>query len=328
MLTVYVDDLIIFTNDFDFMESFKTNLMSVFDMKDLGKAKGFLGIRLIRNKEAGSISIDQKKYIHNMIDRFNMRDCNPVLTPMELQCKLSKTAKKDMIDVPYQELIGSLLFLARITRPDIIYAVNYLSSFNNCHSQEHWTAAKRVIRYLKGTINKKIVYSRGSNQDIQIKGFCDADFASNPEDRRSTTGFVFLMSGGAITWNSKKQPTIALSTTEAEYMALSTAVQETLWLNNLKKEILPKVPKIILHVDNQSAIQLAKNATFHNRTKHIDVKHHFVREAIEADLLELKYIGTKEMTADIFTKALTKPIIEYHSNAMGIMNNVSEGVLD
>lgn len=328
LLTVYVDDLIIFTNDLDFMESFKINLMSFFDMKDLGKASSFLGICLTRNKKTGTIAIDQEKYIKDMLKRFKMEDCNAVSTPMEMKCKLTKPDIEDAIEVPFQELIGSLLFLARVTRPDILYAVNYLSKFNNCHGQEQWVAAKRILRYLKGTIGKKIVYSRGSQNDVKITGFCDADFAGDPEDRRSTTGFVFLVSGGAVTWNTKKQPTIALSTTEAEYMALTTAVQETMWLNNLQKEIVPGAEKIILHVDNQSALQLAKNAVYHNRTKHIDVKHHFVREALEADLLELKYISTKNMTADIFTKPLARPIIEQHSRSMGVLdNNVSEGVL-
>lgn len=293
--------------------------MTFFDMKDLGEAKSFLGIQLTRDRDAGIIYIDQEKYIRDLLVKFQMTECNPISTPMDTQTKLSKPEENDKIDAPYQELIGSLLFLSRITRPDIIYAINYLSRFNNCFGKEHWIAAKRVLRYLKGTINRKIAYSKNAESISEICGFSDADFANDPVDRRSTTGFVFIMAGGAITWNSRKQPTIALSTTEAEYMAMSLAVQEVLWLETLKAEILPKAGRIILHVDNQSALQLAKNATFHNRTKHIDVKHHFVRAALEEKKLELKYICTKDMTADLFTKALAKPAIEHHMKTMGMM---------
>lgn len=318
IVATYVDDLLIFTNDESTLNSFKKQIFSRFRMKDLGDAKSFLGINLSRDREAGTIAIDQKKYITDLLSKFGMTDCNSASTPMDVNQKFRKPVPEEIIDVPYQELIGSLLFAARITRPDIMFAVNFLSKFNTCPGKDQWTAAKRILRYLKGSIDKKLMYSRDNQPDIEIVGYCDADFAADVEDRKSISGFVYMMSGGAVTWNSRKQQTVALSTTESEYMSISCAVQEEFWLKNLVEELLNSSISITLHVDNMSALQLAKNSSFHSRTKHIDVRHHYIREAMDKNLIQLKHIGTNDMIADILTKGLSKPKIDYLSSKMGL----------
>ncbi|XP_044741904.1 secreted RxLR effector protein 161-like [Chrysoperla carnea] len=225
-----------------------------------------------------------------------------------------------MEKIPYQQAVGSLLYAAQSTRPDIAYAVSLVSRYNNDPGKPHWNAVKRIFRYLKGTINKKIQYSKHENSAIM--GFSDADWAGDVDNRKSVTGYVFLSQGGAICWNSKKQPTVALSTTEAEYMALSATVQEALWLRNFMKELDGKEAEPTkIYCDNKSAIDLAAIANYRPRTKHIDVRHHFIRQHILNNEIILSPVGTREMTADVLTKGLPR---EAHQNCiekMGLLND-------
>ncbi|KAK2578072.1 hypothetical protein KPH14_002073 [Odynerus spinipes] len=216
IIAVYVDDILVLSNNEEEKCNLKKELMSCFDTKDLGKAKSILGIKIRREK--GKIYLDQKSYIEKILSKYNMSDCKPVSTPFAVGTKLNRGQGCD--DLPYQQLIGSLNFLAVCTRPDITYTVNYLSRFNNCHEEEHSIAAKRVLRYLKGTINVCLKYQKS---DSNIKGYADVDFAGDEDDRKSCTGFTFLMGDGAITWESKKQTLVAMSTSESEYIALSEA---------------------------------------------------------------------------------------------------------
>ena len=205
----------------------------------------------------------------------------------------------------YQSAIGSLMYLSVSSRPDITYAVGNSARFSSKPTKEHWTALKRVLHYLKGTMKHGILYSqKGSGECV---GYSDADWAGDINDRKSTSGYVFQISGGAITWKSKKQGCVALSTSEAEYIALSSAVQESVWLRRLTSELgsPPKTPTTIFE-DNQSAIAMTKNPQFHGRAKHIDIKYHFIREQVNCGNVQLKYCPTGEMTADIFSKALSR----------------------
>lgn len=207
-----------------------------------------------------------------------------------------------MSDVPYQQLVGSLLYIAQGTRPDIAWAVNNVSKFNKNPGQAHWIAAKRILRYLKGTANAKLRFTReGSSTFV---GFCDSDYAGDSEDRRSCSGYSFLMQGGSISWCSKKQQTVALSTTEAEYMALSTTVQEALWLRQFFNEFGAENHGTIINCDNRSALDLASSNGYHARTKHIDVRHHFLRQHVESQEIVLNHVGTNDMVADVLTKPL------------------------
>lgn len=330
VVAIYVDDILIFSSCKDSMRKLKQFLKSHFEMKELGEAKSFLGLNLSYDRKAGKLSIDQNKYISSMLDRFGMQNCNPVMTPMDMSTKLSKEQcpksneeLNEMRNIPYQELIGSLLYAAQISRPDICYAVNYLSRFNNNPGKIHWLAAKRILRYLKGSMDYKLTYVKIA--DSSIIGFCDSDYANDIDERKSVNGYVFLSQNGAISWSSKKQSTTALSTTEAEYVSISSAVQEALWIKGFQGEIEGKSPTTLLYSDNQSAIHLASNESYHPRTKHIDVRHHFVRQIIQAGQIELKHIPTQNMVADIMTKSLPSIKCNLFSKGMGLNKISSSG---
>lgn len=231
-----------------------------------------------------------------------MENCNSVNTPMEVNLKLEKEITCST-QYPYQQLVGSLLYLSILTRPDISYAVCYLSQFNNCYSETHWKHLKRVLKYLKKTKNFALKYFK---DDLDLIGYVDADWASDSLDRKSYTGFMFKMSGSIVSFECRKQTTIALSSTEAEYMAVCEATKEATYLRNLLIELKcrNKLP-VYMYNDNQSALKLTKNCVFHRRSKHIDVRFHFVRTAVENNIVKIDYLSTNDMPADILTKSLS-----------------------
>jgi hypothetical protein len=200
------------------------------------------------------------------------------------------------------------MYLAVATRPDIAYTIHRLSSFTANLSKEHMGAAKRVLRYLAGTRNSGITYQCNGEPEIRICGWSDADFANNPQDRVSVSGYVFKLGEGAITWSSKKQNSVALSSTEAEYTAMAHAAREVIWLRNLFEELhLPQKLPTILYGDNQSALAIAQNPQYHARSKHFDVKNHYIRDKIRDGLIKEIYCPTDDMIADLFTKPLPRP---------------------
>lgn len=219
--------------------------------------------------------------------------------------------------VPYQELVGCLLYLVQGTRPDIAFSVSDVSRFNNRHHNIHWTAVKRILRYLKGTINFKLHYSRDGNKNLV--GYTDSDWASDLDNRRSCSGNFFKLSYGAICWYSKRQQTVALSSTEAEYMAMASCVQDSIWLKQFVCELDKNFDgPVKLFCDNQSAISLAKCDGFRQRTKHIDIRHHYLREKVEDSTVVIEYVPTSEMAADNLTKAVPKAKHEFCSKEMGL----------
>lgn len=316
--------MLIFCNDLTLENRLKTELCNNFEMKDLGAAKSILGVRIERNKKDNSIAIDQSHYIAEIIHRFGMTDCNPISTPLDpnqqISSKMCPTEAKDveeMSNKPYMQAIGSLLFAAQITRPDISYAVNLLSRYSNNPGKAHWAAVKRVIRYLKGTINKKLVYECASSE---IEGYCDADYAGNFDTRQTTTGYVFLFQNAAISWASKLQKRITLSSTESEYMAMVSATKESIWLKELQLEIFPSSPKVMkLHCDNKSAIHVATNNSYSDATKHIDVKTKFLHQMVSLGEIQLSYVPTNEMIADALTKGLPKIKLDYFAHKFGLV---------
>ncbi|CAH2083465.1 unnamed protein product [Euphydryas editha] len=299
-VALFVDDFFIFSNCKKQTEVLKNELKTKFKIKDLGEIRQCLGMRV--RKENNVISVDQEQFVEYLLHKFNMQNCNPVSTPMEVNLKLEK-ASNCSTQYPYQQLIGSLLYLSILTRPDILYAVCYLSQFNNNFNETHWKHVKRILKYLKKTKNYGLKYVKDEHD---LVGYVDADWASNSLDRKSFTGFVFKMSGSVISYECKKQTTIALSSTEAEYMAICEASKEAIYLRNLLLELnCRNESPILLLNDNQSAKKLAKNYVFHKRSKHIDVRYHFVRTAVENKYVLLNYLNTKDMPADILTKSLS-----------------------
>lgn len=332
-IALYVDDLLIVSNSMSQLSQFKIKLSQLFSMKDLSEAKFILGVEIERDRKQKTLKINQRSYITSIIDRFDMAAANPCATPMDAGCKLSKLQspqtdqeKTKTSNIPYQSAVGALMYAMLGTRPDICYAVGVLSQYNNCYGETHWLAVKRVLRYLKGTIHYGITYGGAAHQRATIKqstsvssssssdnailiGYCDADWGSNIDDRRSITAYVFMIGGGAVSWQSKKQPTVALSTVEAEYMASCQATKEALWwrafLVGIGLTSFVSSPTLI-YSDNQGSIALSKNPEFHQRTKHIDVQHHFVREQVEDRNVRFEHISTINMLADVLTKPLAR----------------------
>ena len=316
---VYVDDLILAGKDKAKMKRVKEELASEFDIKDLGKLSYFLGMSIIQDQEKKKIWMGQPTYTEKLLSKMGMNNCNPVSTPADPSNHLVKAAEDDeVVDQPlYQSLIGSLMYLATCTRPDIAYSVGVLARFSSKPNQSHWTAAKRVLRYLKGTSNLGIVFKGDSPDGPAV--FSDADWAGDAGDRKSTSGYMFCIAGGPVSWRSKKQSTVALSTAEAEYVALSSAAQECVWMRRLNSDLgnSREEPTTIME-DNQSCIAMAKNPQQHGRSKHIDIKYHFVRELVENKTIKLKYCPTKEMIADFLTKGLNREQFCYLRKKAGI----------
>jgi len=249
-----------------------------------------------------------------MLLGFEMDDCNPVATPVDKGSHLQEAESAIYEnEKTYQALIGSLTYAAMSTHPDIGYITQFLSQANKNPMQHDWNAAKRVLRYLKGTKNLGIVYRRepdathNQHSPATTWGFCDANYAEDPHDRRSTSGYAFMLAGGPISWKSKKQSSVSLSTTEAEYYALGVACQEAVWLKQIGQELLlPLDGPIHLYSDNTGAVTLSENPVFHNRSKHIDIRWHFVRELIRSKTIRTSHIPGTQNGVDFLMKALNR----------------------
>uniref|UniRef100_A0A5S6QKH9 Reverse transcriptase Ty1/copia-type domain-containing protein n=1 Tax=Trichuris muris TaxID=70415 RepID=A0A5S6QKH9_TRIMR len=308
LVAIYVDDTCVLSNDIEWIKGVKTELANTFKVRNLGPISYGLGIQFKQNEKKGTISMCQRSYVLNLLKRFGMQNCKPATTPLAPNLKLTKpltVSKEEMLRFPYQTLIGSLMYLAVATRPDIAYAVSSLSQFNTNYAEEHWKAAKRILLYLKGTSNFGLVYRRSGKPP---RGYADADWGACPIGRRSYTGFLFKYGDAAVSWEARKQRTVALSSTEAEYMSLTEAVKETLWLRTFLREIDELlVDTIDVYNDNFGAQELARNSVFHARTKHIDTRYHFIRETLSRGFVNVIYLPTEQMPADILTKGLYSP---------------------
>ena len=296
---VYIDDILFMSQDPDKIENFKIHLNRELEIKYVGLVKYCLGINF--QSENGLVGMNQSTYIKELLDRFGMTDAKPVSCPMDVSIRLQKADKCCEDEFPYRELVGSLMYLATSTRPDIANSVSQLSQYLNCFDKTHWTAAKRVLRYLKKTINFGLIFR---NTTEPLFGYTDADWGNCPNDRKSYTGYCFIFNGSAITWESRKQSTVALSSTEAEYMALSDATKEGIYLIKLLNEIWDEsIEKDLILTDYKGSIKLTENPVFRKRTKHIDIRH-FIRESLKNGQIDVSYVSTEKMGADLLTKAL------------------------
>jgi hypothetical protein len=282
-------------------EEFKKSMMVEFEMTDLGMMHYFLGIEVVQS--ANGIFISQKKYLREILDRFQMKDCNPVSTPVEYGLKLTRdSGGRKVNSTVYKQIVGSLMYLTA-TRPDIMHATGLISRYMECPREMHLLVAKRIMRYLKGTLEYGLFYKKGVKSDLIA--FTDSDYAGDQDDRRSTSGYVFMMGTGAISWSSKKQPIVTLSTTEAEFVAATACTCQAIWLRKILEELHSKqVGAITIFCDNNSAIKLSKNPVLHGRSKHIDVKYYFLRDLSNDGVIDLKYCKSEEQLADMFTKPL------------------------
>jgi transposase InsO family protein len=299
-LLLYVDDIVLTGNNVQFITQLITNLSKVFELKDMGTLSYFLGLQIQRSPDG--LSLTQTKYATDLLTKHNMLNCTPCKTPCVPHVRLSATEGQPLTDIhAYRSLVGALHYLT-FTRPDLSFAVHQVCQFMNTPTDIHLTAAKRILRYLRGTLDHGLHYTPGP---ISISAFSDADWAGDPNDRRSTSGLLFFLGNNPITWSAKKQLTVSRSSTEAEYRALASASAELCWLRTLLKDLglyLHDPP--ILWCDNISALAIASNPVFHARTKHIEVDFHFIRERVLHKDLQVKFVSTNDQLADIFTKGL------------------------
>jgi hypothetical protein len=330
-IILYVDDLILISNALSRLVALKRSLSQLYQMKDLGEAEYILGIQIVRDRANRTLHISQTGYIKTILERFGMADCKPASTPMDCGRKLSKadcpvtdTEREAVKVIPYQSAVGAIMYCMLGTRPDIAFAITALSQYSSNYGTKHWTAVKHLLRYLQGTQDYKLTYGlKKGDGDPVLFGYCDSDWGNDIDDRRSYTGYAFILAGGAVSWQSKKQPTTALSSVEAEYMAATQATKEAIWWRTLLSELgLVISGSTVLITDSKGSIDLAKNPEHHARTKHIDIRHHFIREKVADGTVKMSFVGTEHMGADILTKPLAKT--RHHSllKLLGIHSTV------
>jgi hypothetical protein len=323
IILVWVDDLILISNTSSEADQVEKELSQEFDIKLLGEPALLLGIQVTRDRQNKSLSLCQSNYIGQILKRMGMEHCNTVSTPMDRGVDLGNPnlleQGDEKVSAAYAQAIGSLLYCALCTRPDIAFSVHTLAQYTKNPSQVHWTAVKRVFRYLKGTQNQSLTYGGDQEWSDQLATFCDADWASNPH-RKSISGYIVMLAGGAVAWSSKKQTTIALSTAEAEYVAATHAAKQILWQRSLLEEAsMEQAEQAILWSDNQAAIAIAKNPEHHARTKHIDINLHFLRDYVESGTISIQHVSSKNNIADILTKALSRHLHQDLTSRLGVL---------
>lgn len=320
-ILAYVDDCLMAApkGNTAVLDDIIARLQAAFDIRDLGEATVFLGMEITRERSDRHLHVTQTRYITELVGKYNLLEGRTRNIPFSPSTPLeSEGTLLDREHCSYSELIGSLLYLTICTRPDIAWSVGALARFMSAPTKEHWTAALGILRYLSGTRDFGLVYT-GASRDNLLEGYCDADWAGDLDTRRSTTGFVFTVHGTAVSWASKLQRTVALSSCEAEYVAAAAAAKEALWLRTLLSDLCMEHNTPIIHIDNQAALSLIKNPLTHGRSKHIDVQHHFVRECMADGKAHFQYVSTEWQVADIFTKALPFSKFELCRNLLGML---------
>ncbi|UYV74313.1 hypothetical protein LAZ67_11002983 [Cordylochernes scorpioides] len=310
LLAIYVDDCLICSVNKQHLDDIVQYLNSNFEIKTF-TADYFLGLQIYRDRTTKILFLHQASYIERTLEHYNLLDIKLQSVPSDPYSKLTKEmCPKDdqeieeMNKIPYRQTIGSLMYLMTGTRPDIAYAVSRVSQFMNNPGPSHWTAVKKIFGYLKATKNIGICFG-GSSCTTSLIGFSDADFGGDLDTRKSTTGYVFMLNNGPISWCSQKQNCVSLSTTESEYIAASKATKEAIWLRHLLRELhQEQVKPTTIFCDNQSCIRLVHNPEYHKRTKHIDISYHFIRDHFQNHAIDLLYVCSNDQAADIFTKAL------------------------
>lgn len=307
-LILYVDDLLIAGNILQDIETLKKELSKRFEMSDCGLLNFFLGTLVEYDQSKGVMQLSQSKSTSKIIEKYGMNDCKPAGTPMEKGLQLLPLEDGASTENPYRELLGKLMYLMLSVRPDLCYPVGFMGRFQQNPGEEHWVALKRILRYLKGTADLKLTYCRNVKSPKLI-GYVDADWASSSYDRKSTSGFIYYVYGCPISWCSKKQTTVATSSSEAEYIALSLSVSEGVWIHGILEDMqeMRKDEVFVLNEDNAGCINMAKNFEC-KRSRHIDIKYHFIREFVAKGILKIQYVPTDKQVADILTKALDKKL--------------------
>jgi transposase InsO family protein len=314
-LIIYVDDMIVTGNDPNEISSLQRYLASNFDMKQLGDLKYFLGIEVARSKHG--IFLSQRKYVLDLLTETGMLGCKPIDTPIEQNHKNFHCADALSTDRGrYQRLVGKLIYLSH-TRPDIAYAVNVVSQFMHDPKKPHMDAVERILRYLKSAPGKGLLFS--NHGQLKVEGYTDADWAGSADDRKSTAGYFTFVGGNLVTWRSKKQQVVARSSAEAEFRGMAVGICELLWIKSLLKDLgYEQEDAMKLYCDNKSAIEIAHNPVQHDRTKHVEIDRHFIKEKIEAGIITFPFVKSEQQLADMLTKAVTSRALSGSLDKLGM----------
>ena len=324
-IALYVDDLFLVGKVLERIKEVKLGLHGEFKMKDLGEAKFLLGIE-IRRQDNGDVFLVQERYARDVVKRFNMEGCKSVSTPLELGSHLDMSQQPSteeeraaMAAVPYRSAIGSLMYLATCTRPDLAAAVSELSKFSQNPGAAHWEGVKRVLRYVSGTVGDGLLYKRGAQ--VEVWGYSDAGHAGCQETSKGRSGYVFLSAGAAISWRSSMMKLVTHSSCESEYVGLSEAGNEVVYLHQLQGEMKIGKESVLLLGDNESSLKLAMNPVFHQRSKHIRIKYHSLRDRVEEGLIELCKVDTGLNAADMLTKNVGVGVLKICKSLVGMVSS-------
>jgi len=307
MLSVHVDDQLIASSNRRELDDFKRQLNARFECSDGGAASYFLGFNIFRDRPQRRLYISQEHYIESMLDRFGMLDSKPVKTPLPTTFKSQSATDAEFEEARHEDypgMVGSIMYAATITRPDIAYAAGLLARTASKWNKAHVIAARHLLRYLRGTSDLCLTYDSIAGERL-VLGYADSDWGGCLDTRRSTTGYLFRTFGGPVAWRSRRQATTALSTAEAEYMASADATRQAVWLRQLLNDLGHDASKpLTILNDNNAAIQLSRNPVHHDRSKHIDMRHHYLREKVADSTIELEHVASENNLADLLTKPL------------------------
>ena len=327
ILVLYVDDILLASNDLGLLHEAKQFLSQNFDMKDMGEASYVIGIEIHRDRSRGILGLSQKAYINKILERFRMQNCSFGVAPIVKgdkfsldQCPRNDLEREEMKNIPYASIVGSLMYAQVCTRPDIAFAVGILGRYQSNPGMEHWRAAKKVLRYLQGTKEFMLTYKRSDH--LEVIGYSDSDFAGCLDSRKSTSGYVFLLAGGAISWRSTKQSLTASSTMEAEFVACFEATSQAIWLRGFITglRVIDSISRPLrIYCDNSAAVFFSKNNKSGSRSKHINIKYFAVRERVQEKVVTIEHINTEMMIADPMTKGLSPKLFKDHVEHMGLI---------
>ncbi|KAL8143940.1 hypothetical protein V2J09_016972 [Rumex salicifolius] len=311
-LLVYVDDIILTASSPAFLRSVIQSLSAEFSMTDLGPLHHFLGVNVTHHN--GSLFLSQERYVDDLLTRTGMLECKPCNTPVDTGRKLPADAGPPVDDpTEYRSIAGALQYLT-FTRPDICYAIQQCCLYMHDPRASHLAALKRVLRYVKGTSTTGLLITKGS--DSQLTAYSDADWAGCPDSRRSTSGYCVFLGPNLVSWSSKRQPTVSRSSAEAEYRAVANVIAESCWLRSLLAELnSPPSSATIVFCDNINSVYMSSNPVQHQRTKHIEIDIHFVREKVALGQARVLHVPTTSQFADIMTKGLPSTLFtEFRSS--------------
>ena len=319
----YTDDIFGASNNDQEVKRRKDEIGKVWEIKDVGENEYFLGMRVQQDLKLGTIRLTQRPYWEHVINRFHLDGITPRNTPLPTGITLDKdmspktdSERSQMDDKPYRSILGSVMWGQLATRPDLSFSISLLARFQANPGLEHWKALMHVIGYIKNTLDYGLTYSRDS--DLSPHAFVDADYGGCKDTRRSTSGYVFMMAGGPVTWSSKRQATVALSTVEAEYVAMSRCAQQMVWMHSWLSEVgVDYSTPGLIRGDNRGAIALTKNTRDHSKIKHIDIRHHYIRDLVQSGNIIFEQVSSTDNLADLFTKSLPR---DHHHQLLSTLN--------